>query len=499
MREQADVKRTLLCNMALLLSMNFVPPAVLQAQVCRFSVAGLNQARRVMGPVNVECPAPLHSAPFGNWGVTSNFGPKLNGHQFDGWCRDKRVCDNLGSCQTCSERWYEWNSCTDHARFRAPNCALYNTQDCMEQVSSTGINVLGTLTVDIPVACPSDSNGDSTPDAGGCSEIESYSSGTNFMSIYELDTITGHELIQTLYFPETVVRLTCDVWGCASGGSEWVAPIAYEDPSSPPKVFAEVAMAVNFGTFRDPNRSCDAAPSILHSLSAAGFDPTVAPESIASAFGANLAPAVAAAVGTPLPTELAGVQIRLVGSQREWLAPLLAVSAKQINFVVPAEVMPGELIVRVEGRGGERRAEGLLQVRRVAPGLFSANADGQGVAAALALRLHADGSWTSQEVFSDDPPGSRVAVPIDLGVETDQLFLALFGTGVRGRADLSQVSAQVGGRVVALLYAGPQGEFVGLDQINIGPLPRSLSGRGLVDVQVIASGSSSNAVQVAIR
>jgi len=59
------VKRTLLCNMALLLSMNFVPPAVLQAQVCRLSVAGLNQARQVMGLVNVECPAPLHSALLG--------------------------------------------------------------------------------------------------------------------------------------------------------------------------------------------------------------------------------------------------------------------------------------------------------------------------------------------------------------------------------------------------------------------------------------------------
>jgi uncharacterized protein (TIGR03437 family) len=383
--------------------------------------------------------------------------------------------------------------------FRAPNCTLYNAQDCTEQVSTTGVNVLGTLTVDMPVACPYDSDADDTPDAGGCSGIEGYSSRTNFMSIYELDAITGHELVQTLYFPETVVRLKCDVWGCSSAGSEWVAPIAYEDPSSPPKVFAEMAAVVNFGSFRDPGRSCRTAPSILISLSAASFEGTVAPESIASAFGDNLAPIADAASGTPLPTELAGVQIRLVGSEREWLAPLLAVSAEQINFVVPAEVMPGELFVRVEGRGGERRAEGLLKVRQLAPGLFSANADGQGVAAALAMRLNADGSWSSQNVFSDDPLGHRVAVPLDLGLETDQVFLVLFGTGIRGHSDLAHFSAQVGAEGVGVLYAGPQGEFAGLDQINIGPLPRSLSGRGMVDVQITANGSSSNAVQVAIQ
>jgi uncharacterized protein (TIGR03437 family) len=178
---------------------------------------------------------------------------------------------------------------------------------------------------------------------------------------------------------------------------------------------------------------------------------------------------------------------------------LLAISTKQINFVVPAGVLPGEIIMRVEGGGGEQRAEGLLHVRQLAPGLFSANADGRGVAAALAMRLNADGSWSSQEVFSEDPLGSRVAVPIDLAVGRNQVFLALFGTGVRGRASLSQVSAQVGEQEVGVLYAGPQGEFAGLDQINIGPLSHSLLGRGLVDVKVTVNGSTSNAVHVAIR
>ncbi|MGH9631034.1 MAG: hypothetical protein ACRD7E_22220 [Bryobacteraceae bacterium] len=78
------------------------------AQMCSFSIAGLNRSRVVMGPVHVECPGNIHTAPFGNWGASSSFGSKRNGNQFDGWCRNKWVCDNNGQCSTkCTDGWYE--------------------------------------------------------------------------------------------------------------------------------------------------------------------------------------------------------------------------------------------------------------------------------------------------------------------------------------------------------------------------------------------------------
>jgi hypothetical protein len=85
------------------------------AQVCRLSVAGLNRARKVTGPIHAECTREVvHSAPFGNWGVSSNFGSKHDGHQFDGWCHDQLSCDKDGVCRLdCLDGWYEWNSCTD--------------------------------------------------------------------------------------------------------------------------------------------------------------------------------------------------------------------------------------------------------------------------------------------------------------------------------------------------------------------------------------------------
>jgi uncharacterized protein (TIGR03437 family) len=74
----------------------------------------------------------------------------------------------------------------------------------------------------------------------------------------------------------------------------------------------------------------------------------------------------------------------------------------------------------------------------------------------------------------------------------------LFGTGVRFRSALSGVSAKIGGTDVQVLFAGPQGDFIGLDQLNI-QLPRSLAGRGEVDLVLTVDGKTSNTVRVNIK
>jgi uncharacterized protein (TIGR03437 family) len=56
----------------------------------------------------------------------------------------------------------------------------------------------------------------------------------------------------------------------------------------------------------------------------------------------------------------------------------------------------------------------------------------------------------------------------------------------------------MGGVASQVFYAGPQEIFVGLDQVNA-EIPRSLLGRGLVDVRLIVDGRAANTVTVAIR
>jgi hypothetical protein len=230
--------------------------APVEGQVCRLSIAGANDARRVMGPVHAECPGSIHSAPFGNWGVTSNFGRRRDGHQFDGWCHNTYYCDNWGNCKVdCRDGWYEWNSCTDISRYQQPNCSLYNSSDCTEQVTSTGFNVLGTVYLDAPVSCPYDSDEDGFCDVGGCMDMSSVTQASGFMSLYELDWSSG-QLVQTVYFGAMTVNPPCDPWGCAGAGSEWVTPTFYDSPSWPPRVYAEMATALIWGAYSDPYNIC---------------------------------------------------------------------------------------------------------------------------------------------------------------------------------------------------------------------------------------------------
>ena len=231
-------------------------------------------------------------------------------------------------------------------------------------------------------------------------------------------------------------------------------------------------------------------------VSAASFSGSLgaSPESIVSDFGAGLAGEKAEAEAVPLPTVLAGTSVKVTDSTRtERLAALFFVSASQINYLIPEGTETGLALVNVE-RDGQVVASGTVQINPVAPALFSADSSGQGVAAALFLRVAADQSRSEDLIFD---PNSRASVPIDLGPDGDRIFLLLFGTGVRGFT--AEVTATVGGESVPVLGALPQPEFLGLDQINIGPLPRSLAGRGEVNILLTADGKPANTVTVNVR
>jgi uncharacterized protein (TIGR03437 family) len=51
---------------------------------------------------------------------------------------------------------------------------------------------------------------------------------------------------------------------------------------------------------------------------------------------------------------------------------------------------------------------------------------------------------------------------------------------------------------VPVAFAGPQPSFAGLDQVNV-PVPRSLGGRGDVDILLLVEGLASNLVEINIR
>ena len=236
-----------------------------------------------------------------------------------------------------------------------------------------------------------------------------------------------------------------------------------------------------------------APPPAMLSLSGASFLRIhgLAPDSFATAFGSNLTSALV--IDSSLPTEIDGVTLTIVDANgASHSARLYIVSPTQINYLIPPAVAPGIATATVR-KDGQVRAVETIRIATTAPGVFSAASSGAGVAAAVYLLVDPSGGRTSDLVFD----GALAPVPLPLGPEGSELYVFLFGTGMRNAG--GQVSVTVDG--VAVPFAGPvaQGEFDGLDQINLGPFPRELAGRGELDVVVTVDGKQANAVTLTLQ
>ncbi len=237
----------------------------------------------------------------------------------------------------------------------------------------------------------------------------------------------------------------------------------------------------------------------VKSFSAASFRRAgLAGESIVAAFGSDLANTTEAATTLPLPTALGGTTVRIKdGAGAERLAPLFFVSPNQVNYLVPRGTEPGLAAVTVTNANGKAVAED-TQVLTIAPGIFTANSDGLGAPAALALRIRADGAQQFDPVFRFDQAQNKfVPAAIDLGAETDPVFLVLFATGLRS-LDPSLIEATVDGGLADILFVGAAPGLAGVDQVNI-RLSRQLVGRGEVSLVLFADDQKANQVVISVR
>jgi uncharacterized protein (TIGR03437 family) len=226
-------------------------------------------------------------------------------------------------------------------------------------------------------------------------------------------------------------------------------------------------------------------------VSAASGTAPVAPGSIVSIYGSNLASSGAAATSVPLPFTLGGSSVTITdctGSQAAM--PLFYAGPQQINAQIPEGVKTGPAVLTIAAPSGGMQSTVVLAT--VAPGLISANGDGQGAPAAQVVTTHADGTQTFGYAFNYPcAPGTCTTAPINLGGPSDQTALVLYGTGIRNRAALSDVVVQIGAQSLPAVYAGAAPTFVGLDQVNV-LLPRSLAGSGTMSLSISVAGTASN-------
>lgn len=239
----------------------------------------------------------------------------------------------------------------------------------------------------------------------------------------------------------------------------------------------------------------------MTSVSAASFrGAPLAAESLVASFGANLAKTTLANTSAQhAPTTLGGVRVTVRDVEgNERLAPLSMVSPTQLNYQIPAGTPLGEALVIVTHENGEVAAE-QVRIASVAPGLFTADGSGKGVAAGVALRVKANGAQSYEPIAEFNRTLNRmVARPIDLGPSGDQVYLVLSATGIRNRSSLSGIHAILAGMTTLVGYAGPQSSFAGLDQLNL-LVSRDLIGRGEIDLEVWVDGQQANIVKIKIK
>lgn len=237
---------------------------------------------------------------------------------------------------------------------------------------------------------------------------------------------------------------------------------------------------------------------LLTSVSAASFGGALAAESIVAGFGSGLSIATQSVLTLPLPTNLAGTTISIRDARGVTrLAPLFYVSPQQVNYLMPAGTASGTATVTL-AVNGSTASTGAINVTTVAPAIFTFNATGKDVAAGELIRVR-NGVQTREPIANFDQAQQKfVAVPIDLGPETDQVFLVLYGSGIRGRTSLGAVTVKVGDVDLTPTFAGTQPDYVGLDQVNV-LLPRSLKGKGAVNVSLVVNNQPSNTVSINIQ
>ncbi len=244
-----------------------------------------------------------------------------------------------------------------------------------------------------------------------------------------------------------------------------------------------------------------AGAGLVTAVSAASYATApLARESIVAVYGVSLATRNDAALRLPLPESLAGTSVRLIDRlDREFTAQLFYVSPSQVNLLLPAGLADGPATILVENEQG-LVAAGSLEIGPLAPAIFTANSNGTGVPAALLLRIRSDQS-TSYEPVSrfDETLKQYVPLKIDPGPDSDQLYLAGFGTGMRAFRDSGGVStsitATLGDIDLPVTFVGPAPGYAGLDQFNLNlAAVRRLAGRGDLTLRLVVDGKAANPV-----
>jgi uncharacterized protein (TIGR03437 family) len=215
----------------------------------------------------------------------------------------------------------------------------------------------------------------------------------------------------------------------------------------------------------------------------------LAPQSFATIFGQGFV-AGAPVTDSTMPETLAGITVgvRSLTNNGEFPARIHTVAPGQINILFPAGLPLGSAATLTVRRDGREVGSARVTIQNVAPGLFTADATGRGWATGLAL-YYRNGEFQAGEALTNGP-----ASPNPVRAAAGDVFLSLFGTGIRGVSRTANVRVTIATVPCEVTFAASP-EFPGLDQVNV-RVPAALAGFGDADLVLTADGYAANTVRV---
>ena len=226
-------------------------------------------------------------------------------------------------------------------------------------------------------------------------------------------------------------------------------------------------------------------------ISAAGPTPdgTVAPGSIISIYGENLADTTAIGPTNPLAQTIGNVTVTV----NNILMPLIFVSPGQINAQVPVELAAGTYTLAVQSLG-QQPVSGTFKVKRNAPGIFTMP-NSQNIP--LGAALHQDGTLVSltsplrhNEIVSLYGTGfGPVSQPVSDGFPAPIAPLL---------PAMDTVTVKTGGLTLPAVWAGAAPALVGMDIVQFQVTAAIPSGT-TISLTVTSGSSTSAPIQLPVQ
>jgi uncharacterized protein (TIGR03437 family) len=304
------------------------------------------------------------------------------------------------------------------------------------------------------------------------------------------------------FVPGTVIR-----WNGAARKTTFVdaahvtAQIAADDVAGAGRAAVSAFNASSGGGSSLPrNFDIGSAPQTSSNGFVSAANPTggsqLAPLSIGSLYGKNLAASLVSAGAPPLPLTMQGVTLTINNS----FAPLFFVSPGQINFQVPNILSTAPVTVTLTITQGTQSTSVPVVVKPYAPSLFTINTQGTGQASAV-IAGTATVAAPAGAVGASRPArvGEYISIYCTgLGAVTNSPGAGNPAPGNPLARTQATPTVTIGGVQANVQFSGLAPGFAGLYQVNV-QVPDGVAPANAVPVSLTISGVLSNTATIAVQ